>query len=97
MTSGSLTWGAELDEMPDGSNTTPFSEENTVMMVYGGCPCWGGTACPAWALGSQLTMVWPRGVKGVTAQVFHHLNKDTNIYIYIYILTSILQPLQGAK
>jgi hypothetical protein len=36
MTSGSLTCSAELDEMPDRSNTMPFSEENTIMMVYGG-------------------------------------------------------------
>jgi hypothetical protein len=38
MTSGSHTRGAELDEGPDGSDTTPLLEENTVMMVYGGCP-----------------------------------------------------------
>jgi hypothetical protein len=33
MTSGSITWGAELDEGMDGSDTTPFNKENTVMMV----------------------------------------------------------------
>jgi hypothetical protein len=38
MTSGSLTWGAEPDEGPDRSEATPFPEENTVMMVFGGCP-----------------------------------------------------------
>jgi hypothetical protein len=38
MTSGSLTWGVELDEGPDRSDTTPFPEKNTIMMVYGGCP-----------------------------------------------------------
>jgi hypothetical protein len=38
MTSGSLTWGVELDEGMNGSDTTPFSEENTIMIVYGGCP-----------------------------------------------------------
>jgi hypothetical protein len=36
MTSGSLTWGAELDEDSGGSDTTPFPGENTFMMVYGG-------------------------------------------------------------
>jgi hypothetical protein len=36
MTSGSLTWGAELNEWPDGSKTTPFPHENTVMTVYEG-------------------------------------------------------------
>jgi hypothetical protein len=25
----------------------------------------------------------PRGLKGVTTQVLHHLNKNANIYIYI--------------
>jgi hypothetical protein len=34
MTSRSLTWGAELDEEPDGSDMTPFPKENAVMMVY---------------------------------------------------------------
>jgi hypothetical protein len=38
MTSGSLTWGAELDEGPDGSDTTPFPKENATMTVYGGRP-----------------------------------------------------------
>jgi hypothetical protein len=47
MTSRSITWGAELDEGPDGRDTSPFPEENTVLIVYGGCPRWGGTACLA--------------------------------------------------
>jgi hypothetical protein len=38
MTSRSLTWGAELNKGPDGSDTTPFPEENAVMTVYGGRP-----------------------------------------------------------
>jgi hypothetical protein len=38
MTSGSLTWGAELDEGLDGSDMMPFPEENAVMMLYGGRP-----------------------------------------------------------
>jgi hypothetical protein len=38
MTSGTLTWGAELDEGPNGSNTMPFPEENAVMMVFEGRP-----------------------------------------------------------
>jgi hypothetical protein len=37
-TSRSLTWGAELDEGPDGSDTMPFPRENTVLTVYVGCP-----------------------------------------------------------
>jgi hypothetical protein len=38
MTSRSLTWGAELDEVPDESDTTLFPEENAVVMVYSGLP-----------------------------------------------------------
>jgi hypothetical protein len=38
MTSGSLTWGVELDEGPDGSDTMPLSDANVVMTVYEGHP-----------------------------------------------------------
>jgi hypothetical protein len=31
MTSGSLIWGAKLDEGSNGSDTTPFSKENAVI------------------------------------------------------------------
>jgi hypothetical protein len=37
MTSGSLTWGKELEGDPRGKGTTPFPRE-VVMMVYDGCP-----------------------------------------------------------
>jgi hypothetical protein len=46
MTSGSLTWGAELDEGLNGSDTTPFPEEKC---HHDGLrrtpPYWGGAAC----------------------------------------------------
>jgi hypothetical protein len=38
MTSGSLTWGTEVDEGTKGSDTTPFHEENAIMKVIRGCP-----------------------------------------------------------
>jgi hypothetical protein len=41
MTSRSLTSVAEIDEEPDGRDTTPFPEENVVMTVYGGHPSLG--------------------------------------------------------
>jgi hypothetical protein len=47
MTSRSLTWDAELDEGPNGSDTMLFPEENTAMMVYVGRPHQGGAACLA--------------------------------------------------
>jgi hypothetical protein len=40
LTSGSLTWGVELNEGPDGSETAPFHEENVVMTVFEGHPLW---------------------------------------------------------
>jgi hypothetical protein len=36
MTSGSLTWDAELDEGPDRSDMTPFPEEKAIKTIYGG-------------------------------------------------------------
>jgi hypothetical protein len=47
MTSGSLTWGADPDEGPHGSDATPFPKENTIMTVLEGRLLFGGTACPA--------------------------------------------------
>jgi hypothetical protein len=47
MTSGCLTWGAELDKGLDETDMTPFPKENTVMTVYGGRPRQGGAACLA--------------------------------------------------
>jgi hypothetical protein len=41
MTSGSLTWGVDLDEGLDVSDTTPFLEENAIMMVCEGHPLLG--------------------------------------------------------
>jgi hypothetical protein len=38
MTSGYFTWGMELNEGSDGSDTMPFPEENAVMTVYKGRP-----------------------------------------------------------
>jgi hypothetical protein len=38
ITSGTLTWIAELDKGPNGRDTTLFPEGNTVIMVYGGHP-----------------------------------------------------------
>jgi hypothetical protein len=38
MISGSLTWGMELDDVLSESDTMPFSEEDVVVIVYGGCP-----------------------------------------------------------
>jgi hypothetical protein len=38
MTSGSLTWGAELNVGLDGSDMAPFRMENVIVMVHGGHP-----------------------------------------------------------
>jgi hypothetical protein len=42
MTSRCLTWGAKLDEGPDGSGMTLFPEENAIMTIYGDVPPWSG-------------------------------------------------------
>jgi hypothetical protein len=71
MTSGYLTWGAELDEGPDGSDAALFPKENVVMMVFGGRPQWGGAAYPSYAPGSQITVVGTAMAMGITVQVLH--------------------------
>jgi hypothetical protein len=38
MTSRLLTWGAELNEGSNGSDTTPFPRENVILTVYRGRP-----------------------------------------------------------
>jgi hypothetical protein len=71
MTSGSLTWGAELDKGPNWSDATPFPKENAVMEVYRGRTPIGKTPHVqpkpqdpnSWRLG-------PRGLEGVTASHF---------------------------
>jgi hypothetical protein len=47
MTLGSITWGAEPDEGPDGSDTTPFPEENAIMTSMRDAPHRGGATCLA--------------------------------------------------
>jgi hypothetical protein len=65
MTSGPLTWGAELNEGLVGSDTTPFPKENAVMTAYGGCPPHrGGVTCLAYALGPQLATVGDTRAQG---------------------------------
>jgi hypothetical protein len=41
MTSWSLTWGAELDKVLNGSNTMSFPRNNIVVPFYGGRPSLG--------------------------------------------------------
>jgi hypothetical protein len=36
--SGSLARGMEVYEVPNEGDTTPFPEEDAVMMIYYGCP-----------------------------------------------------------
>jgi hypothetical protein len=38
MTLGSLTWGTEVDEGPNGSDTAPFPEESVIMTIFEGPP-----------------------------------------------------------
>jgi hypothetical protein len=44
MTLGSLTWGVDPDEGPNGSVATPFPNRNAVMMIFEGrLPVWGAS------------------------------------------------------
>jgi hypothetical protein len=70
MTSGSLTWGEELDEGPDGYDTMPFPEENAVMMVYEGHPLLGRCRVSSLSLGPQLTVVGDMGARGCNSTNF---------------------------
>jgi hypothetical protein len=71
MTSGSFTWGAEPNEGPNGSDTTPFPKENAIIMVFRGCPLVGRHRMSSLGPGIQLAVVGAVGAKGVTAQVLH--------------------------
>jgi hypothetical protein len=90
MTSRSLTWGTELDEGLDGSDTTPFPEKNTIVMVYRGCPLSGRHHVSNLSSRALTHCGWEhRGLRGVMTQV--------SLYPYIYILKCILQPFRGTK
>jgi hypothetical protein len=83
MTLGTLTWGTELDEGTKESEMMSFPEETTIKMVYGGCPLLGRHRVSNLSPRTPTHYGWGHGgFKGVTTQVFHHLNK---IPIYIYI------------
>jgi hypothetical protein len=41
MASVSLTWGMEINDVPNEGDATPFSREDTVMTIYDGRPTMG--------------------------------------------------------
>jgi hypothetical protein len=65
MASGSITWGAELDEGPDGSDTTSFPEENAVMTVYEGRPPSGRHHMSSLSHRAPTRYGWGHGGSGV--------------------------------
>jgi hypothetical protein len=69
MTSGPLTWGADLDKDPGGSDMTPFPMENAVTTVCGGWPPLGRHRMSNLSPRTQLVVVGGMGLRGVTAQV----------------------------
>jgi hypothetical protein len=52
MTSGSLTRGIEVDEVPDEGDTTPFPREDVIMTIYDGRPLLGMCRMSNLSLGS---------------------------------------------
>jgi hypothetical protein len=79
MTSGSITWGAELDEGLDESDTTLFLEENTVTTVYGVCPPLGRHRASSLSPRAPTRCGWGHGGSGV---LWHKLSIIIIIYIY---------------
>jgi hypothetical protein len=65
MASGSLTWGVELDEGLDRSDTTPFPEQNVIMMVYGGRPPLGRLRVFNLSSKAPTCYSWGHGGSGV--------------------------------
>jgi hypothetical protein len=61
MTSGSLTFGMELEKGPDGSDIVRFPEENAIMMVYGGRHPWGRHHIPSLSHNTPSRCGWGRG------------------------------------
>jgi hypothetical protein len=60
-TSGSLSQGMEVDEVPYESDTTPFPGEDTVMMIYDGCPLLGRRRMSNSSLGIPACYDWGCG------------------------------------
>jgi hypothetical protein len=81
MTSGYLTWGAELDKGPDRSDMTPFLEENIIMMVYGGRPLSGRRRVSNLSLKAPTCCGWEHGAQGCNNKSF-----PASLYIYTYSL-----------
>jgi hypothetical protein len=65
MTSGSLTWGVELNEGRDRSDTTPFPKEKAVMMVYPGRPPSGRRCVSNLSPRALIRCSWGHGGSGV--------------------------------
>jgi hypothetical protein len=80
MASGSLTWGAELDEGPDGSDMMHFLEENVVLTVYRGRPTLGRHSVSNLSPRAPTHCDWGHGAQGCNGTSF-----PTSLYIYIYI------------
>jgi hypothetical protein len=86
MTSGSITWGADLNEGPNKSGATPFPEENIIMIAFEGRPLFGG--CRKSSLGPRISTHggWGHGAQGCNgASYLLHPSKNIDIYIYIYL------------
>jgi hypothetical protein len=65
MTSGSLTWGAELNEGSDGCDTMPFPKENAVTMVHRSCPLSGRHCVSSLSPRAITRCGWRHGSSGV--------------------------------
>jgi hypothetical protein len=64
MTLGSYTWGTMIDKEPVRSDTSPFPEENAVMMVYWGRPLSGRRRIPRLSRMTPPCCGWGHGAEG---------------------------------
>jgi hypothetical protein len=91
MSSGSLTQGMEVDEVPNEGDAPPFPEEDTVMMIYNGRPLPGVRHMSNSSPGTPAH--GGRGCRDVKTQIFQYLFRLT--YVGIWICT--LRPHQKQK
>jgi hypothetical protein len=76
MTTGSLIWGAKLDEGSDGSDTLPFPKENAIMTVYGGRPLSGRCRVGTKPAHQQRQSTWLGKAARVASRDGHDFEKN---------------------
>jgi hypothetical protein len=58
MTSRSLSWGMEVNKVPDEGHMTPFPRKEAVIMIYDGCPSPGRWCLSDPSIGTPAHCDW---------------------------------------